>query len=371
MECPHIPELKHSIFGQRLQQKTTHQRIPLAGSIELTERCNLQCTHCYINQGVGDVRCHTRELTRYEWNDIFRQLADEGCFWLLLTGGEMFVRPDSLDLYAAAKKAGLIITLFTNGTTISPRVADFLAEWPPLAIEVTLYGATEQTYEGVTRVHGSFRRCMEGIERLLDRQLPLKLKAMALTSNWHELPAVQAYADSRGIDFRFDPLVNCRIDGSAAPAKLRLPPEQVVQLDLASEQRMADWRTFCEKFVGTGANNTNANADHLYRCGAGATSFHIDAYGQLSPCLIARHPSYDLRTGSFRQGWYDFLAALRQQKVPSDDPCGRCELLSLCGQCPGWSQLEHGPTESVRPVAYLHEVAHRRAEAFGLTLDKS
>ncbi len=370
MECPHIPELKHSIFGQRLQQKTTHQRIPLAGSIELTERCNLQCTHCYINQGVGDVRRRTRELTRYEWNGIFHQMADEGCLWLLMTGGEMFVRSDSLDLYAAAKKTGLIITLFTNGTTISPRIADYLTEWPPFAIEVTLYGATEQTYEAVTRIRGSYRRCMEGIERLLDRQLPLKLKAMALVSNWHELPAMQAYADSLGVEFRFDPLVNCRIDGSAAPTKLRLPPEQVVQLDLASDQRMADWRTFCEKFVGTGTN-----ADYLYCCGAGATSFHIDAYGQLSACLIARHPSYDLRTGSFRQGWRDFLAVVRQQKAPPDYPCSRCELLALCGQCPGWSQLEHGPMEgpmeSALPVAYLHEVAHRRAEAFGLTLDKS
>ena len=362
MECPHIPELRYSAFGQRLQQKTAHQRIPLAGSIELTERCNLQCTHCYINQGVGDMRRSTRELTRYEWYDIFHQLADEGCLWMLMTGGEMFVRSDSRDLYAAAKKTGLIVTLFTNGTTISPPIADYLAEWPPFAIEVTLYGATEQTYEGVTRVRGSYRRCMKGIEYLLDRQLPLKLKAMALTSNWHELPAMQVYAASLGVDFRFDPLVNCRIDGSAAPAKLRLPPEQVVQLDLASDKRMADWRAFCEKFIGTGAN-----ADNLYCCGAGVASFHIDAYGQLSACPIARHPSYDLRMGSFRQGWHDFLATVRQQKAPPDYPCGRCELLALCGQCPGWSQLEHGPTESARPVAYLHEVAHRRAEAFGVT----
>ena len=108
---------------------------------------------------------------------------DEGCRWLLLTGGEPFLRPDFLDIYTNANKKGLLLTLFTNGTLLTPRSADLLAERRPFAIEITLYGATQQTYERITGIPGSYARCRRGIDLLLERNLPLKLKTMVMTLN--------------------------------------------------------------------------------------------------------------------------------------------------------------------------------------------
>ncbi len=364
MECLHLPELSYMDFTDRLEERLAGRRIPLSGSIELTERCNLRCVHCYINQPVEDIGRQARELTFFEWDRLLGEIADEGCLWLLLTGGEIFVRPDALRIYETAKRKGLLITLFTNGTTITQRIADFLAEWPPTAIEITIYGATERTFEAVTRTPGSYRNFLQGIERLVEHRLPVKLKTTAMTLNHHELSAMQEFADLAGLDFRIDPLLTCRADGQVGPAKLRLSPEDVLQIDMNDPRRRKEWHEFCDRFL-----DARIDTDHLYACAAGVRSFHIDAHGQLSMCLIARQPAHDLRVGSFHDGWHSFLATVRTLPAPRDFPCNRCAVVALCGQCPGWSQLEHGPTENARPVAYLHQVAQMRAKAFGLKME--
>ena len=264
MECPHIPQVSYSEFGRRLQATLDEQRTPLSGSIEVTERCNLRCVHCYINQPAGDAAARARELSLDEWCGLLDQMADEGCLWLLLTGGEPFLRPDFLDLYLHAKKLGMLVTIFTNGTTITPRIADTMAEWRPSGIEITLYGSTEETYERVTGVPGSYARCMAGIELLLARDLPLKLKSMVLTLNRHEVWEMKAYAEGLGLEYRFDPALNLRLDGDGGAAQFRIPPREVLALDLADEKRTVEWKEFCEKFWGA-----PPQPEYLYQCGAG------------------------------------------------------------------------------------------------------
>jgi radical SAM protein with 4Fe4S-binding SPASM domain len=357
VDCPYIPLTSYGDWSLRLHESVADQRIPITGSIEVTERCNLRCAHCYINQPAADAAAQARELGLDEWCGLLDQMADEGCLWLLLTGGEPFLRPDFLDLYTHAKKKGMLVTVFTNGTTITPRIADTLAEWRPFCIEITLYGRTEATYERVTGVPGSYARCMAGIERLLARDLPLKLKSMVLTLNRHELWDMKAYAEGLGLAYRFDPVLNLRLDGDREPEQYRILPEEVLALDLADAKRAAEWREFCEKFWGP-----PSRPDHLYQCGAGLGTFHVDAYGQLSACMMARAPSYDLRGGTFEEGWQEFMPRVLAQTWTRETPCRSCEQISLCGQCPGWAQMESGDQEA--PVDYLCQIAHLRVAAF-------
>jgi radical SAM protein with 4Fe4S-binding SPASM domain len=77
---------------------------------------------------------------------------------------------------------------------------------------------------------------------------------------------------------------------------------------------------------------------------------------------MVRFQNYDLRRGSFEEGWHHAIPEFLALKPTSDYPCGKCELISLCGQCPGWAYLENGNPET--PVEYLCQIAHLRAEAF-------
>ena len=359
MECPHIPELSYGEFDERLRQKIAGQRIPVSGSLELTFRCNLRCVHCYAAHGHRGVP-GKQELTCTEICGILDQIVDEGCLWLLLTGGEPLLRPDLLDIYTYAKRKGLLITLFTNGTLITPRIADYLAEWRPFKVEITLYGRTQETYERITGVPGSHARCVRGIDLLLERGIPLELKTVLMTLNKQELWDIKAYAENQGVDFRFDAMLHAGLTGDPAPTVFRLSPEEIVGFDLADAKRMKEWHDFCDRY-----RSVLPDPRFLYACGAGLNTFHIDPYGRLSVCLMSRVPYYALHRGSFRDGWCGFLLEVRHRHPVEEFPCNQCGLRALCGQCPGWAQVEHSDPE--KRVEFLCQLGHLRAEAFGFT----
>jgi radical SAM protein with 4Fe4S-binding SPASM domain len=81
-------------------------------------------------------------------------------------------------------------------------------------------------------------------------------------------------------------------------------------------------------------------------------------------CMMARQPAYDLLEGNFQDGWDRHLGALRSAKRTHQVKCEACAFLSLCGQCPGWSQLVHGDDET--PVEFLCRVGYLRAARLGL-----
>ncbi|WP_179137244.1 radical SAM protein, partial [Candidatus Entotheonella palauensis] len=210
--------LTYSEFSHHLHVQSIGQRLPITGTVEVTRRCPLTCAHCYNNLPMGDRQAREQELTYDEHCQLIDDMVQAGCLWLLYTGGEIFARPDFLDIYTYAKQRGLLITLFTNGTLITPDIADALAHCRPFAIEITLYGSTKATYERLTGRPGTYERCLRGIHLLLERGLPLKLKTVAVTLNQHEIGDMKRFAQVElGVDFKFDAMMNPRIDCSQSP----------------------------------------------------------------------------------------------------------------------------------------------------------
>ena len=355
-DCPHIPEMDYGDYNKNIQEKVQRAHIPMACGIELTYRCNLKCAHCYIDQDAGK-----NELSREEISNILDQAAAEGTLWLLMTGGEPFARKDFVDIYLDAKKKGFLITLFTNATTITEEIADMLAEWPPYIIETTLYGASKEVYEAVTQVPGSYDKFVKGVDLLLERGLKMRMKSMVLTLNKHELEDMKKFAKERDCNFRFDAMVNPKLDGSKKPLKVTLSAEEVVDLDEIDTDRLEAWQEFAKDFKRMGKN------EYVFTCGAGTQSFHISPHGEMSVCILAREPNYDLRKGTIKEGWHEFMPKVRSMKNKCNYRCSECEIIVLCGQCPGWAKVEHDELE--KPVEFLCKVAHLRAKAFGIKID--
>ena len=139
----------YASWSLSVKERVGGKRVPLAGTIELTRRCNNRCRHCYNNLPAKDPKALASELSTSDIRRILDEIAAAGCVWLLMTGGEILLRPDFLELYRHAKKNGLLVTLFTNGTLVTPKLAEALVQSRPFAIEVTLYGSTAETYERV------------------------------------------------------------------------------------------------------------------------------------------------------------------------------------------------------------------------------
>ncbi|HEX9459156.1 MAG TPA: radical SAM protein [Thermoanaerobaculia bacterium] len=337
-------------------------RVPVNGTIEVTDRCPLECKHCYNNLPMSDFVARAREMTLDEHKRLLDELAELGCLWLLFSGGEIFARRDFLDIYTYAKRKGFLITLFTNGTMITEKIADFLADMRPFTIEITLYGGTKETYEKVTGIPGSYDRCMRGVDLLLERKLPLKLKTVALSINKHEIPLMRQMAADRGCEFTFDAMINPRIDCSASPLAVRLKPSEIVELDLDNPERVSEWRRLARDHPSAPA--VEGKPTQVYQCGGGINSFAVDPYGDLSICVLSHVDKYNVREGNFREGWEEYLLAVRRREITRPTKCTGCGLKSMCGMCAANGELENGDAES--PVDFLCQVAHLRAETLDI-----
>jgi MoaA/NifB/PqqE/SkfB family radical SAM enzyme len=357
MECFHLPVIDLAEFNARLRK----QRFPLLGGMEITHRCNLRCVHCYCRKDADDREARDAELSYDEICGIVDQIVEEGCLYFQLTGGEPLLRRDFIDIYDYCRDKGLLVILFTNGTLITRRIADHLAERPPLSVEVSLYGATKEVYESVTGVPGSYKKCVNGIRLLVDRGIKLVLKSPMMTLNVAELDALKQLAANLGVDFYFDVQLHPRLNGMDdpyGPYQYRLPLDEMLRLELSEEERLVCWKAYLDRLAGMPRPKT------LYKCGAGLHSFFIDVAGNLLMCVEARWPSYNLLQGSFREGWYDFLADVRSWFEPADSGCAHCDIFLLCSQCPGRSQLEYGPDVQSRRVGWICDLARMREEAF-------
>jgi radical SAM protein with 4Fe4S-binding SPASM domain len=352
-----IPEIS---YAQLLQESgALSRRLPLDGTVETTFRCNLNCVHCYVNEAAGDRSARERELSTERLLRLVDEIVEEGCLELLITGGEALLRPDFPEVYLHALGRGLRVTVFTNGTLVTEKMAELFATHGPAYVEISLYGMTRETYEKVTRIPGSFDKCLEGIRRLHARGVPLKLKTMALEWNRHEIAAMRDFAQELGVEFRHDTLLNARVDcGANRNPELQVSAEDAVAADFADPAAFRRHEASFREALGPSAAPPS---EQVYTCGAGEIGFTVDPYGRLQLCQLSRRSSFDLRADTFARGWHEFLPGLRARTWQSNSVCRACSLRPVCGSCPGAAELEHGDIEAA--VASFCEITHRRAHA--------
>ena len=292
-----------------------------------------------------------------------------GTLWVLITGGEPLLREDFFDIYIMLKKKGLLVSVFTNACLVTQAHIDLFKQYPPRDIEVSVYGASRETYEEVTRKPGSYALFRRGLDLLLNSGVKVRMKAMALRSNINELPEIAHFCRQYTCDyFRFDPLLHLRYDGDQkrnVEIKLeRLSPEEIVAIEQADEERSANLQKNCNELIQPENELTACN--HLFHCGAGQGSFSVSYDGYFRLCSTLHHPQslYDLRKGTLAQAWNEFTLQVRDLRSSDQkflETCRVCPIVNLCLWCPANAYLECGQMDGWSE--YFCQVAHAREEA--------
>jgi len=352
-----------------LWKKMEDKRVPLAFDLEVTARCNNNCRHCYINLPADGQTARQKELSLEEIGDIAGQAVSLGALWCLITGGEPLLRDDFADIYLGLKKKGLLVSVFTNACLITAKHVKLFQKYPPRDIEVTVYGATRETYERVTRKPGSFAAFRRGLDLLLKAEVRVRLKAMALRSNVHELPAITCFCRKQTSDyFRFDPFLNLRFDGNSRRneeiRRERLSPAEIVAIEQADEERSSALAKHCKELIDL--KFTRRRSNKLFFCGAGDGQFSVSYDGLFRLCSSLWPPDclYNLRKGTLAEAWHKLVPAVRAMRSRRKQflrKCRVCSLNNLCMWCPASAYLEHGRMDAW--CKYFCDVAHARAEA--------
>lgn len=359
------PDPKAFALWERLHEK----RRPSIFAFEVTARCNNACRHCYINLPAGDRKEQSRELSLAEIDALAEEAKQLGVLSCLLTGGEPLLREDFPLLYELFRRKGFLVTIFTNACLVTSEHVALFQRMPPYLIEVTMYGATAETYDRVSQRPGSYAAFRRGLALLSDAGIPVRLKAMALRSNIHEMPEIAQFCRAYTKDYyRFDPLLHLRYDGDAQRNRdilsERLSPEEIVAVEQADDERATCLHDHSEKFIMQHADD--ACCRHLFHCGAGLESFTLGPDGTFRLCQSLCHPDcvVNIRHGGLTHAWQQIVPRVRSMESSNADflqKCHRCSLVNLCIWCPAHGYLESGQLDGCSE--YFCRVAEARAKA--------
>jgi MoaA/NifB/PqqE/SkfB family radical SAM enzyme len=339
-------------------------RLPLEGHLDLTYRCNNACRHCWLWKSPNAPE-QQAELTC----DEIRRIADEarrlGTRKWGISGGEPLLRPDFPEIFDILTRKATGYTLNTNGTLITPAIAQLLKRKGTKM--VALYGATAAVYDAVTRHPGGFDAAMAGFRYLQEAGAGFVVQLIPMAANWHEWAQMQELAQSLSPHWRVG-AAWLYLSSDGAPQKnaeiagQRLAPRDVIALDQpnpAYGERMTEMRDDDGRDV---ACNVSTHADDrlFARCIADRRDFHIDAYGGMTWCSFIKDPAlrYDLRRGTFREAWDEFIPSCADKVRGGDEwreNCGACEKRADCRWCAVYAYLETG--RYAARVPYLCTVA--------------
>lgn len=351
MSCT-VPTVAEEVLISRVAERASADRLPLWTTVEVIATCNFRCHHCYIAPCAE--RSDVMPLARAE--ALLQEMAARGTLYVLLTGGEVFTHPQFREIYLAAKRLGLIVVLNTNAYMIGERWADFLAEWPPSNVSISLYGLSDERYEQVTGIPHAFGRVVRAIDLLAERGINMELKCPAMTNTVDELPAMKAFAQARGLTFRYDPAITPQEKGSADPVGFQLSPSQVLAVDELVDDGVEAAAELYRTFAAQPATG------RLYSCGAGRFALHVNVHGEVSTCTVSRRSVGNFFRDGFDAVW-SALGTKVSAKFPPGHPCAACRLRPMCLACPATVEEMTGATDGY--VQHYCRITHLRAARAG------
>ncbi len=287
-------------------------------SWEINLGCNYACSHCYLG---------LKEFSGLPWPEkvrLLRMMRDAGVVWFQITGGEPTIDKHFGDAYRAAFEMGMMLTVSTNGSRLwRPDLLELFTTLPPYRLVVSLYGATEAAYDGLTQRRGSYKAFRKGIAAATEAGLPLRLNIVVTDVSAAETLEMVALAEGWGL-----------------PHNL--------------------YTNMTPTIYGGGESLLAQSAEHLRTrkaftgCNAGHTFFHADPHGLVSICKVGRDDQIDLMRGGLPA--LARLGRIADNLMLRTGGCSGCQLAGTCQVCrPLAKQFQ----EAKAPLAYYCQHASK------------
>lgn len=344
-------------FNRELKRKWEKERLPYAAFLEITPRCNYNCVHCYLQ----DFHV-SQELSYEELTEILDLLYDKGILFITLSGGEIFTRKDFLDIYLYAKKKGFFVELFTNGSLLTPQIVDCLAEYPPLLVDVSIYGSNEETYNKVTGKKGEFEKVIRNVKLLKENNIRVSLKTPIIRELADDVEGMRAIADDIGIPYATSYEISKAIDGNSKTQLHQLSYEDMLRREFEeSMKREGDSSYIEDEYQPT---------NDMFVCNVASGSFVIDYLGNLCPCMKFRHRGIPVNRDNFDKIW-DSFSVFKQMKADDSNKCVNCEARYYCDFCPAEREFVLGSMEKTDSVSCAYAFARYAFYRKKYTIDQA
>ncbi len=342
-----------------LNAKAAQAGTPLNLTFELTSRCNFSCKMCYVHSESCN-KDKASELTAKQWIDIAQSAKNAGAVFILLTGGEPFVREDFCEIYEAIAKMGFVISLNTNLSLLTDKILETLKNYPPRRINVSLYGMSDETYISLCGLP-AFGTVRENITKLIKNGLPVKINSSITGRNEKDLEKMMVFCDGLGIPYKATgymfPSARLGIERERleprGAAEIRARIDRHCFTDEDYNDRIRRIRAGIELEKSGDCPEENDGMDRI-RCRAGKTSAWIDRSGNMSFCgMIPADERLNVTTLGLEKCWQAVREKAAAVRMPSK--CSSCEYKHICIICAASQFCETGgyddPPEAICEIA--------------------
>ena len=362
--------LKLSSFMRHVYRKNKDKRRPIRAMMELTYKCNHKCIHCYNPEAGGK-----SEMSKEETFSVIDQLADLGTLHISFTGGEIFTRPDIMDIVNYAKRRAIRVSLMTNGSLITDEIADDLISIGISDFEISLLGATKETCDKITGVGGSFDKVVSALKMLRQKGIIPHIKTCVTNINLDEVDKIADLAKEMDVSFSCSPCIIPRLDLRREPLQFNIEPVEFLDINKRFERFRNNKplkKAGFKKPIKNLQNNEQPGfweRECLFNCMAGHTMAFINPYGEMKACMTLPEPSFDIRRYGAQECWEKIKQFVDTLKAPTGWGCFGCEYRDWCSWCPGRGYLNTGDAFGCPP--YQKELAKVRKERYEMSRKSS
>ena len=336
--------------SQYLHSVGSRTGTPVSGTFELTGRCNFSCKMCYVH---GD-NCEEKnnELPASWWIDLGRQAIEAGTVFLLLTGGEPVLHKEFTTIYKELSQMGFVISMNSNGYLLRGEILELFREYPPNRINISLYGASDDTYEKFTGVR-AFSVIMENVRVLRDMGIQIRFNCSITPDNCHDLENIFKVCQELGIHIKNTSYLypQVRINGQYGENDNRLTAEEAARCRVAWSALRYDNEEFIKRAVAMKAEiekfslpSQSRNPANGVLCRAGSTSFWVNKKGSLSLCGMI-DKTFELKNSTFVEQWQKVREFTKNITLP--EQCANCKYRSICNVCAAVTYAETGSFDGV------------------------
>ncbi|MGN0352473.1 MAG: radical SAM/SPASM domain-containing protein [Roseburia sp.] len=304
---------------KRKEAEEKGEHIPPFLIASITSKCNLHCKGCYAraNQNCTDSDTASKKLLATEdWNRIFDEAEELGIAFILLAGGEPFLRQDVLISAGLHKK--ILFPIFTNGTLLTEQGMNLLEEYPNLLPILSIEGNQTQTDE--RRGDGIYRKLSESMTMLKQKS---KLFGCSVTVQKNNLSDVM---DDSFVQQMSQTGCKAIIYVEFVPVD---PNTEAIAPGEKERAYIADRLTklradFPEMIFLSFPGDEQAMGGCL---ASGRGFFHINAYGGAEPCPFSAFSDCTLKEHSLKEALNSPLfVKLRNSGILDETHVGGCTL---------------------------------------------
>ena len=324
---------------EAVNRKATEMRVPLSAHLDITWRCNERCVHCYLDHDLKG------EMSTEEIKDVLRQLAENGTFFLAISGGEPLLRRDCFEILEYARSLRFNVKLKTNAVMIGAKEAARLKQLGIEQVQISIYSNRPEIHDAITKLPGSLRRTLDAIRHLKANGVKVSITNVLMRSNVTDARDVKQLAKELGVSFVVDPTITPKLNGDRSILDLGISDKEL--FDLFHDEEFVD-------NVGEYCAPTGSIDDDVldgYSCSAGHTLCYVSPFGDVYPCVQFPMPCGNVRTQSFGEIWRESqaLKSLRAVQVRDLPTCSSCSHVPYCSRCQGLAYMEgdmRGPSSS-------------------------